>query len=414
MTDADPVKIVDSLFDDLVKSRFIEMFGHINNSDYKTVDLLGKIGTGNTPSMKIREYYENKDYCFIKPSDLQDNVTQLFESENKLDIRSKNISRIFPKGTVLVSCIGSIGKVAISNMEIASCNQQINYIIPFENVDSIYLAYAILFNREQLLSIANAPVVPIVNKSQFSKIRIPLPSFEEQKVFSDFVNQVDKSRFIAKQQFAMFDDLIKSKFIEMFGTIDLSSQKEEWRRIGDVGTILTGSTPKTSEPSFWDGDLKWIAPAELTSESYIINDTERKITEAGRRSCSLNLLKPGVVLLSSRAPIGKVGIVGSEMYCNQGFKNIECGPELNNVFLYVLLKNNGGYLNSLGRGATFKEISAKIVENIRIPVPPLERQEQFVTFFNQVDKSRFMIVDSVVNKLNKHLIGESDDLVCSR
>ena len=182
----------------------------------------------------------------------------------------------------------------------------------------------------------------------------------------------------------------------MFGTIDLSSQKEEWRRIGDVGTILTGSTPKTSEPSFWDGDLKWIAPAELTSESYIINDTERKITEAGRRSCSLNLLKPGVVLLSSRAPIGKVGIVGSEMYCNQGFKNIECGPELNNVFLYVLLKNNGEYLNSLGRGATFKEISAKIVENIRIPVPPLDRQEQFVTFFNQVDKSRFDILSHLM------------------
>ena len=94
-------------------------------------------------------------------------------------------------------------------------------------------------------------------------------------------------------------------------------------------------------------------------------------------------------MLSSRAPIGKVAIVGSEMYCNQGFKNIKCGPDLNNVYLYVLLKNNTEYLNSLGRGATFKEISAKIVENIRIPVPPIELQNQFVEFFKQVDKSKF-------------------------
>jgi len=174
----------------------------------------------------------------------------------------------------------------------------------------------------------------------------------------------------------------------MFGGIDLSAQKSDWLPIGKVGTILTGSTPKTNEPSYWDGNLKWIAPAELTSESFIINDTERKITEAGRKSCSLNLLEPGVVLLSSRAPIGKVAIVGSEMYCNQGFKNIRCNPELNNVYLYVLLKNNSDYLNSLGRGATFKEISAKIVENIRIPVPPIKDQEQFVEFFKQVDKSK--------------------------
>ena len=202
-----------------------------------------------------------------------------------------------------------------------------------------------------------------------------------------------------------FDMLIKSRFIEMFSYIDLNAQKSDWVPIGKVGTILTGSTPKTNEPSYWNGNLKWIAPAELTSNSFIIEDTERKITEEGRRSCSLNLLEPGVVLLSSRAPIGKVAIVGSEMYCNQGFKNIKCGSDLNNVYLYVLLKNNTEYLNGLGRGATFKEISAKIVENIRIPVPPIELQNQFVEFFKQVDKSKAVC---------KQIFQLFDDLVKSR
>ena len=197
----------------------------------------------------------------------------------------------------------------------------------------------------------------------------------------------------------------KSRFVELFSTFDLSIQKPEWKTIGSLGKILTGSTPKTNVPEYWDGDIKWIAPAELTKNSFYIYDTERKITEEGRKSCSLNVLKPGVVLLSSRAPIGKVAIVGSEMYCNQGFKNIECGPELDNVYLYMLLKYNSEYLNSLGRGATFKEISTKIVAEIKIPTPPLELQKQFTDFVKQVDKSKIRI---------HQLIKSYDTLVKSR
>lgn len=172
------------------------MFGHIDESLYQPIDSFGVVGTGNTPSTKISEYYENQDYCFIKPSDLNDSVTQLFDSEYKLDNRAEVVSRMFPKNTILVSCIGSIGKVAISKNEKSSCNQQINYVIPSEDVDPTYLAYAVSFNKNYFLSIANAPVVPIVNKTQFSKMPIPKPSYEEQLHFARFVQQVDKSKFV--------------------------------------------------------------------------------------------------------------------------------------------------------------------------------------------------------------------------
>ena len=197
----------------------------------------------------------------------------------------------------------------------------------------------------------------------------------------------------------------KSRFIEMFGTLDLSIQKPEWKEIGSLGTILTGSTPKTNNQEFWDGNIKWITPAELGPDTFVINDTERKITEAGRKSCSLNILKPGTVLLTSRAPIGKVAIAGTEMYCNQGFKNIYCGPEINNIYLYTLLKHNAEYLNSLGRGATFKEVSAKIVSNIKIPAPPRKQQDLFEDFVKQVDKSKAIC---------KQIFQSFDNLVKSR
>ena len=149
-------------------------------------------------------------------------------------------------------------------------------------------------------------------------------------------------------------------------------------RLGDVCEVVSGSTPKTNIPEYWDGDKDWITPAELSDDSYIINDSVRKITDLGVQKTGLKSFPKGTVILSSRAPIGKVAIAGKPMYCNQGFKNLICSEAIIPEYLYWFLKGNTEYLNSLGRGATFKEISKKIVENIEIALPDKERQEHAV------------------------------------
>ena len=83
-------------------------------------------------------------------------------------------------------------------------------------------------------------------------------------------------------------------------------------------------------------------------------------------------------------PIGKVAIAGTEMYCNQGFKNLICSEKIYNRYLYHFLKDKTAYLNSLGRGATFKEISKSIVENIEIPLPPLDKQRKIAAVLDKV------------------------------
>ncbi len=149
-------------------------------------------------------------------------------------------------------------------------------------------------------------------------------------------------------------------------------------RLGDVCEVVSGSTPKTNVPEYWDGDKEWITPAELSDDSYVINDSVRKITDLGVQETGLKPFPKGTVILSSRAPIGKVAIAGKSMYCNQGFKNLICSEAIIPEYLYWFLKGNTEYLNSLGRGATFKEISKKIVENIEIALPDKERQEHAV------------------------------------
>ena len=157
-------------------------------------------------------------------------------------------------------------------------------------------------------------------------------------------------------------------------------------RLGDICEIVSGSTPKTNVKEYWDGDVKWITPAELNDEIYIITDSDRKITELGVKKTGLTSFPEGTVILSSRAPIGKVAIAGCKMYCNQGFKNLICSEKIDNRYLYWFLKGNTALLQSLGRGATFKEISKTIVANIEINVPDKEMQRQVVDNLEKISK----------------------------
>ena len=156
--------------------------------------------------------------------------------------------------------------------------------------------------------------------------------------------------------------------------------KKRWKykKIKDVGEVIGGTTPSTTNPEFWGGDICWISPAELHGEHYLY-DSIKKITAKAVSAKSLKELPVGTVILSSRAPIGKIAINKVPMYCNQGFKCVVCGPELYNEFLYWWLYGKVDYLNSLGTGATFKEISKTVVENIVVPIPPLDEQQRIVS-----------------------------------
>lgn len=176
-------------------------------------------------------------------------------------------------------------------------------------------------------------------------------------------------------------------------------------KLGEVCTIVSGSTPKTSVTSYWDGNIKWITPAELNEDTFYIMDSVRHITEEGKEKTGLSYLPTGTVILSSRAPIGKTAIAGCEMCCNQGFKNLICSDVIYNEYLYFFLKSKTDYLNSLGRGATFKEISKSIVESIEIPLPEVNQQKEIAEKFKKLEQ---------LISLRKQQLAKLDELVKAR
>jgi type I restriction enzyme, S subunit len=153
--------------------------------------------------------------------------------------------------------------------------------------------------------------------------------------------------------------------------------------LGDVGEVISGGTPSTDRSDFWDGDIVWVTPKDLgRPRSIEVESAERTISKLGLESSSARLLPPGTVLLSSRAPIGHLGIAALPLATNQGFKNIICSKRLNSRYLFHILRGSIDELAAKGRGNTFMEIPGKVVKTFRLPLPSLPFQEAVATFLD--------------------------------
>ncbi len=160
-------------------------------------------------------------------------------------------------------------------------------------------------------------------------------------------------------------------------------------RLGDCCDIVSGATPDTGNEEFWNGDICWVTPKDISEiEGQYISDTPRKLTALGLASCSASILPPGSVLFSSRAPIGHVAINAVPMATNQGFKSFVPGPDVYAKFLFHWLRANRQFLEGLGVGATFKEVSKTIVARVEIALPPLPEQQRIAQILDKVDDLR--------------------------
>ncbi len=160
-------------------------------------------------------------------------------------------------------------------------------------------------------------------------------------------------------------------------------------KLKDCCEVVGGATPKRNVAFYWDGDIPWITPKDVSnlSEPYIYEAPEY-ISKAGYKSAATYMLPVGTVLLTSRAPIGNVAIAGIELCTNQGFKSLISGQNVHSKYLYHCIKKFVPQLELLGNGATFKEVSKRVVEDFEIPLPPLEEQKRIAAILDKADGVR--------------------------
>lgn len=194
--------------------------------DWKVVRLgeIGNIITGNTPSKNKKEYWEKGEIEFIKPPDLQNQIITTFSE--KISNSAVRKARIVNKGTILVSCIGIIGRVGLSQKSLAF-NQQINAIVPNENIYNHFLFYAIQVQQKQIEKLASFTTVPIVSKAKFSTVKIPLPPLHEQQKIAAVLSAVQEAKEKTEAVIAAAKALKKSMMKHLFTYGPVSPQEAE-------------------------------------------------------------------------------------------------------------------------------------------------------------------------------------------
>ncbi|MDY4811696.1 MAG: restriction endonuclease subunit S [Muribaculaceae bacterium] len=203
------------ILDALAQSLFYDFFGDpITNPkkwQIKKIKEIGKVITGSTPSTKVEDYYNSHDICFVKPGDIDNSISYISDTKDYIsNFAFDSCCRKLPMGTVVVTCIGIIGKVGILKVQ-ANCNQQINAVIPFDAINNIYLAYILKEYAPLFTDAATGPVVKILNKSSFSEFSIPLPPLELQEKFAARIEQIEEQKKSVEQTIAELQTLLDSR-----------------------------------------------------------------------------------------------------------------------------------------------------------------------------------------------------------
>ena len=359
---------------------------------------LGEIYTGNTPSKKNNEYYESNDIMFIKPDLMSFDIENIEESNEYISEKARDKARIVPANSLLVSCIGNIGKLAI-NKEEASFNQQINAIVHNENiVSSKYLAYLLKYNQKRLEAIANAPVVPIINKTQFSNFEVLIhESLDSQKKIVEVLDKAQELIDKRKEQIDALDELVKSRFIEMFGDPVINQKQWKKEELGKVCDVRDGTH---DSPQYVSDGYPLITSKNISNGVINFEDvnfiSKEDLESINRRSKVDN----GDIIMPMIGTIGNPVIVNtSKDFAIKNVALIKFNEKtlVTNIFIKSLLESHyfEVAISQNKRGGTQKFIALGDIRKLNVILPPIELQNQFADFANQVDKLKSQMETSL-------------------
>lgn len=162
----------------------------------------------------------------------------------------------------------------------------------------------------------------------------------------------------------------------------------KWLTVDDIGNVIGGGTPSREVPAYWNGDIAWVTPGELSAlRTKFLEETAERISRLGLESSGARLLPPGTLLVTSRATLGLVAIAAIPIATNQGFKSVVCNELVEPTFLYHFFKYGVPELVRRASGTTFLEIPAREFRKIGLPAPPLAEQHRIASILDMADEA---------------------------
>lgn len=315
--------------------------------------------------------------------------------------------RVVHENDVIISTVRTYLKAIAyidKKYESAICSTGFAVFSPKKGYDGRFLYYSLSANWfvSSVEIISTGISYPAVSSIAMGDLKSIFPPFSEQKAIAGYldkkcaaIDQIVVSKQKQNEQLAEYRQSLiteavtkgleplapmQDSGIEWIGEIP---EKWEIKKVKYLFSVVNGATPKSSVPEYWDGDIMWITPADMSFEMFEIKDSRQKITAAGLASCGTTLVPKGSIVISTRAPIGQICIAGKELCTNQGCKTLVCFEELCNEYFYYYLKVQANVLNMLGRGTTFLELSSRDLEDFLLLLPPLAEQKEIAAYLDK-------------------------------
>ena len=355
------------------------------------------VASGSFAALKENVLITNEENyaIMVKTADFSNGFTKALTYTDKRGYDFLKNSNLFG-GELILSNIGSIGKVfkvpyLDRPMTLASNTVMIKTATP-ELTDYLYYYFLSPAGYKSLLSISSGTSMLKFNKTELKKLEIPIPDIDKQRRIIAVMDKVSNLISLRKQQLARLDELVKARFVEMFGGIH-NSNKYPYKPIKELTDVISGGTPNRDVNEYWEcGTIPWVKTTEL--QNNLIKKVDEYITEKGLNSSSAKLVPPGTVLIAMYGQgktRGMTAYLNIEACTNQACACILPSDQINQTFLWKFLILSYDDLRGMAKGGNQPNLNGTIIKNYPILYPPRELQEQFAAFVAKTDKSKVAV-----------------------
>ncbi len=299
-------------------------------------------------------------------------------------------------GDIIVSCRGTIGETFVvpEDAPLGIMHPSIMKIRLKDGVYDKYYFNLLLKSRlKKHEAEANGSGIKMaISATELGRELFPVPTMQEQQEITDIISGISAVIEKRKQELSALDDLIKARFVELFGDVQ-HEEKYKGIQLRELCTTMSGGTPSTKFSEYYEGDIPWISTVSL-GPNFIDGTTAKGyITQEAVANSATKFIPAGNILFGTRVGVGKSSLNNVDICINQDIVAIVGIDEskFNRLFIKYVLDAYQPYYDSIKKGATILGITGDDLKDTLIPNVPIEIQNQFADFVHQVDKSKVAV-----------------------